>query len=154
MRENPKAHEVYTHFKGNKYQVITLAQDAETEETLVVYKPMYGEEKAYVRTLSNFLEEVDHDKYPQIEQKFRFEKEYDTNEEQLDPLVLEFLDAKTYEDRLNIIVALHHRLTDDMINTMAIAMDIEVNNGTLEERYLELKNGISMHEKFEGNRLR
>ena len=75
-------------------------------------------------------------------------------EPELDPLVLEFLDADSYEQKLNILAGLHHRITDEMITTMAIACDIEVNDGETEERYEELKNCLLTMEKFECNRLR
>ena len=66
----------------------------------------------------------------------------DPADEQLniDPLVMEFLDADTYEARLNILAALRHRITDEMINTMAMAVDLEIKEGDVEERYEELKN--------------
>ena len=44
----------------------------------------------------------------------------------LDPLVLEFLDADSYEEKLNILAGLHHRITNEMITTMAISCDIAV----------------------------
>ena len=72
----------------------------------------------------------------------------------LDPLVMEFLDADTYEQRLNILVALHGRITDEMINTMAVAVDLEVKEGDIETRYEELKNCLLTFEKYECNRLR
>lgn len=72
----------------------------------------------------------------------------------LDPLVLKFLDADTYEERLNILAGLHHRITDEMITTMAIACDVEVAEGNLEERYASLENCLITLEKYECNRLR
>ena len=72
----------------------------------------------------------------------------------LDPQVLEFLDADTYEARLNILAGLHHRITDDMITTMAVACDIEVPDGDTEARYASLKSCLMVLEKFECNRLR
>lgn len=72
----------------------------------------------------------------------------------LDPLVLEFLDADSYEQRLNILAGLHHRITDDMITTMAIACDVEINDGELEERYEALKTCLLTLERYECNRLR
>lgn len=77
-------------------------------------------------------------------------------EEQLniDPLVLEFLDADSYEKRLVILDSLHNRITDDMINTMAVAADLEIKEGDLEDRYLELRDCLRTFEKFECNRLR
>lgn len=81
-------------------------------------------------------------------------EEASEEEPNLDPLLLEFLDADTYEERLNILAALHHRITDEMITTMAIACDIEVENGDTEERYESLKGCLLTLEKYECNRLR
>lgn len=72
----------------------------------------------------------------------------------LDPLVLEFLDADGYEQRLNILAGLHHRITDDMITTMAIACDVEIEDGDVEMRYEALKNCLLTLQRYECNRLR
>ncbi len=72
----------------------------------------------------------------------------------IDPLVLQFLDAGSYERRLEILSMLHCRIDHNMINTMAVAVDVEINDGELEDRYEELKNCLLIFEKFEGNRLR
>lgn len=72
----------------------------------------------------------------------------------LDPLLVEFLDADTYEERLNILTGLHHKITNDMLTTMAVACDIELKDGELEDKYNELKNCLLTLERFECNRLR
>lgn len=72
----------------------------------------------------------------------------------IDPLVMEFLDADTYEQRLNVLAALRDRVTDDMINTMAVAVDLEIKDGEIGERYEELKRCLLTYEKYECNRLR
>lgn len=72
----------------------------------------------------------------------------------LDPMVLEFLDTDEYEQRLNILAGLHHRITDDMITTMAIACDVEIEDGYIEERYEALKACLLTLEKYECNRIR
>ncbi len=49
---------VYEHYKGNHYRVIDTARHSETEELLVLYRPMYGEEELWVRPFNMFFEEI------------------------------------------------------------------------------------------------
>ncbi len=72
----------------------------------------------------------------------------------LDPLVLEFLDADSYEKRLEILSLLRGHITDDIINTLAAATDLEIPEGEVEDRYAELQNCLLTLERFECNRLR
>ena len=68
-----KIHGIYRHFKGNYYLVEELARDSETDEQLVVYRKLYGDGSLWVRPLAMFLSEVDHEKYPDVAQRWRFE---------------------------------------------------------------------------------
>ena len=253
MRTIPIPQEIYRHFKGNLYQIVTVAQHSETGEEMVVYQALYGDFKTYVRPLAMFMEKTDRIKYPEAGQEYRFERidkagmpkkaaernadagterkgetagieperkadreagdgnreeritERDGNREEritegngngkeriaeqggnsvggtteesgnregqtddngssqeqpedgignIDPMVIEFLDASSYEERLNILSGLHHRITDDMINIMSIALDIEVKPGDIETRYAEFRSCLILMERFECNRLR
>lgn len=200
MANIPIPQQIYRHFKGKLYQIVSVAEHTETGEQLVIYQALYGDFKVYARPLSMFMEKVDRVKYPDAEQEYRFEQvvragietgegiaesravdtckwaetqilkaaadfkgvSEDISSENthtaealdIDPLVLEFLDAGTYEERLNILAALHHRITDDMINTMALAVDVEVQEGDIEERYAELRKCLLLYDKFECTRLR
>ena len=187
----PKNNEIYRHFKGNLYKVITLAVHSESGEQMVVYQALYGDLTVYCRPLEMFVSEVDHEKYPEVTQKLRFEpvdgllnmdeeklvetvkKEndipetevendnlsmdepvamnQDQGEEQgeVDPLILEFLDAETTAQKKNILTALHHRITDEMINTLAVVMDVVIEEGELEDRYYQLKSCLETKERYE-----
>ena len=229
MRSNPLPEEFYRHFKGKLYQIKCIALHSETGEPMVIYQAMYGTYKIYARPLAMFMEEVDHVKYPDVTQKYRFEKvelvdaqekscvsqgveisenqkrvevsynsqgaetlgksqgvetlgtskeveisgttkvdescftqkadassateATDPSEIPLDPKILEFLDARTYDEKLTILSSIHHRLTDDMIDIMSTATDIEVKPGSIEERYEEFKSCLITMQHFECNRL-
>ena len=304
MTDIPVKDQIYRHFKGNLYRIVTVAIHSETGERMVVYQALYGDYTVYVRELSMFMGKVDRNRYPDADQEERFklltqiigqesgaslqvrtspdepiriqagtdetvqtpetdgdgmpaqaaddngvQKTGEENREEvmgvgeekplpeskaqgqatgagedrplpeskaqgqatgadeqapdwaagdsvqtaaenvqaakaasgdaaehveetkepsdaveggeaedemagLDPFLLEFLDADTYRERLNLLAALHVRLTDDMLNTMAVSVDVEIGDGDLETRYEALKNCLLTLEKYECNRVR
>lgn len=78
MRE-VKIGQTYRHFKGNIYKVIDIAFDSESNndeerKKVVIYEALYGDHDHWVRPYDMFNSEVDHEKYPEIKQKYRFEE--------------------------------------------------------------------------------
>lgn len=219
MEQNriPKPGEIYQHFKGKLYQIITVAVHTETDETLVIYQALYGDFNIYARPLSMFLSEVDRSKYPEAMQQYRFElkKSFednilpaqslngykqkgqneayesaaaeaktkgnapessepkhesgtkiaatdlsrevageDTTGETVNSLLLKFLDAETYNEKLELIVTSRKHLTDRLINDMAVALDITVDEGPLDERIERLIYSLQTMSRFEQRRWR
>ncbi len=238
-RNIPRTGEIYRHFKNNLYQIVAVAEHSETGEGLVIYQALYDDFKTYARPLPMFLSEVDHEKYPQVSQKYRFElvkrkedgsldmvkerkssvsslfppkaKESFENREkekldvskivteaamlhqqqenqalkqqrlredrenavkvtectlknenattgsgegEINPFLLEFLDTDTFSEKLQVLVSLRSRLDDRLIDDMATAIDVTVDEGPLPQRYEGLKTCLETLMKFEVERLR
>ncbi len=231
MERMPQPGDIYQHFKGNLYRVVTMAKHSETGEELVVYQALYGGFEVYARPLALFMGKVDAARYPQSAGQDRFvliplasgpvmaqgfdgaadravpqssdgaanqavlqatdgaanqavpqaadggqqdlaaqrsgeavlpaagqqEKRAQSGEEEafvLDPLLASFLDAESYEEKLEVFRAMRGRADADMLNTVAVSLDLELPGGTLEEQYETLKNCLLTLERYECNRLR
>ncbi|MCI8310892.1 MAG: DUF1653 domain-containing protein [Lachnospiraceae bacterium] len=177
----------YRHFKGNLYQIVAVAEHTETKECMVVYQALYGDYRVYVRPYEMFVSEVDHKKYPQVTQKYRFEltefvKESEEKEDKqtnvldvqveepvlqkkvqkpeksedakINPLLLEFLDADTLEEKLHVMIFGRNQMDDNLLNSIAISLDLVVDEKSTQEKYDEILNCLSMMKRFESNRLR
>lgn len=212
----PKANQIYKHFKGNLYRVITIAKHSETEEEMVVYQALYGDYAVYTRPFTSFVEVLDRAKYPQARQKHRFEPveeliepvvleetihaSAEVNEQQMcaeasvvvkeekperkesvaikeekkepiaehkeegsiscqeetvsiDPMLEAYLDADSYREKLNILHGLRHRITEHMLLTMAVVIDFELPEGSMEEKYDALNDCLMTRERYECNRM-
>ena len=64
----------YRHFKGNTYRVMGFAVHSETSEILVIYVSESNISLEWARPLDMFLSKVDKEKYPDVEQEYRFQE--------------------------------------------------------------------------------
>lgn len=197
-RMSPVPGQLYRHFKDKMYQIVAVAIHSETKEKMVVYQGLYGNYEVYVRPYDMFMSEVDHEKYPEVKQKYRFEcvgvagvgYSFDninnqvevcsitsdttvktepmfentannsdnngdsSNAEQPNTDLLSFLDAETYEEKRQLLIAMRPRITDRLIDDIAVSLDVIVEEGDLEKRFRSLLYCVSKLDEYEVNRLR
>ncbi len=174
MKRRPKAGEIYRHFKNKEYKIITIAHHSETGEELVVYQALYGEGMVCARPLDMFVSEVDHEKYPEVTQKYRFEKIADrpqrdmkvatlenalsqeTEEKTLAQMTVEekmmaFFDEDDLESKYQILLTMREEITDTMIDNMAVVVDVVIPDGAINARYDDLKRAIQTKQRYEQN---
>lgn len=214
MRETPKELQVYRHFKGALYQIVTIAIHTETSEQLVIYRSLTHPDRVFARPVAMFLSEVNHKKYPDVKAKYRFTllDENDTENQDkieagesvesvlkfdakesieqndysdedtgsalketeikddlvtddnrkyrddgtlvIDPWVEKILDSKEYTDKIEAFERLRGKCTDDMLSTLAMALDIQLDGETIEEKYADVLRCLKMRQKYETSRLR
>lgn len=165
-RRQPMPGQLYKHFKGNLYQIVTVASHTETGEELVIYQALYGDYKFYARPITMFMSKVDTSKYPGITATYRFElynpvdnlksKEdiAKAENESVNTILMEFLEATTFREKLEIVQSNRKSLTDKIINSMAISIDCTVMEGDMEERISSLIYCLQTRIRFEARRLR
>lgn len=152
----PKTDEVYKHFKGNLYRIVTIATHSENGEKMVVYEALYGDHDVYVRPLDMFMSPVDKIKYPDVEQENRFELVEEQPEGYRIPKPVEqFLDAESFDERIMILTGFERDATNEDISVMATALELEIDE-KLEKsaRYAMLKDSVLLHQKYERGRAR
>lgn len=159
MKRIPQSFEQYRHFKGGRYQILCVAEKEDTGEQLVIYQALYGDGKIWARNLDEFTSEVDHEKYPDVKQRWRFERIVPPEEDEpepedagtasLNPQVERFLDAETAEERLTILSGMRNSITDDMIDTMAVAVGVEIEPGPVTMRYEDLRDCLITIDRYE-----
>ncbi len=174
--------EIYRHFKNKTYQIIAIATHSETGEPYVVYQALYGDFRTYIRPYDMFISEVDHEKYPEVTQKYRFEcvemhrdvqveeqiqqgsqveeqiqedaqpQPASTNTDGVDNRLLEFLDTDDFNEKLRIVIAMERDLDNHLINQMAASIDVVIEDGDLSHRISDLETCIRVRARYEARR--
>lgn len=158
MSRRPEVGETYRHFKNKNYKIIAIAHHSETGEELVVYQALYGDGMVCARPLDMFVSEVDHEKYPEVKQKYRFEKIEDAPVEaksvdqmSAEEKMMAFFDTEDLEARYRILLKMREEITDTMIDNMAVVMDVVIPDDEISMRYDSLKRAIQTKQRYEQN---
>lgn len=75
-------------------------------------------------------------------------------EDEVNPILLEFLDADTLEEKTHILIRYRNQMDESLLNSIAIALDIVVEKKGVQDKYDEILNCLSMMKHFETTRLR
>lgn len=70
------------------------------------------------------------------------------------PILLEFLDAETLEEKYQVIKSLGNSITNRLIDDFAVVLDLVIPDGSLDSRYMQLLSSVRTMQKFETNRFR
>lgn len=163
-RLNPTPGQIYRHFKGNLYQIVTIATHTETGEPLVIYQALYGDYRTYARPLAMFMEPVDHEKYPDSPAVYRFtlidrttlcdeNKQTPTTpslsectpEEQ----IMLFLDAESCKEKLEVLGHLRKGMTRSMADILAASLDLVLPGQNIENDLSLIEDHLRTRAKFE-----
>ena len=176
MEKTPRAGEIFYLTKDKPYQIITFGIHKETCESMVIYQALFGDYSTFVLPLSKFMEELytisskEHadavkiqrlenasDEHPVNEQTN--EKNNDTSftakmavtdsDDKVNEILLRFLDAGSYTEKLEIITTNIKAIDDRLINDMAASLDCIVEDGPVEQRLQELIYCLKQLSRFE-----
>ncbi|MBR5338280.1 MAG: DUF1653 domain-containing protein [Lachnospiraceae bacterium] len=194
MERTVKVGEVYRHFKGNTYEVLALAVNADNRERVVVYRSL-ANDKVFVRSFRGFTGEINKDKYPEATQTYRFELVEDLETEgtetedleseevaaapkaeaevktepkkappvgevtsyeykaaaegDVEPMLMEFLETRSFEEKLQILRRMEPIMTDKLLDDMAASLDVVIHDGDISDRIRELKTCLTTFDKFD-----
>lgn len=170
--------DIYKHFKNKLYQIVTVAIHSETGERYVVYQALYDDFQTYIRPYDMFVSEVDRVKYPEVTQKYRFEKvektdktceayqtvtidsyigeKTQTNEMEngVNPILLEFFDKKSLADKIEYLTSVRAGIDNRLINDISASMDLTIDEGDVSIRFASLISCLQTMARFECQRLR
>ncbi len=151
MRE-VKEGEYYRHIEDKLYQVVTIATHTETGEKMVVYQGQSGENDIWACPLKKFTGEADPGKYPDGEQKYLFEKVEEPT--RVNPMLVRFLDARTYRDKLELFQCWETYADDQLLESIAASLDITLSGSSEKDKFRQIVNCLKTMQHFETDRFR
>lgn len=178
----PKPGEFYRHFKNKLYQVVAVAEHTETGESLVIYQALYGDYRIYARPAAMFTSEVDLEKYPDVQQKYRFQRvsfepegleaagnreesgvtaasglwmaAEEEAEPEINPWLERFLEAEGYEKQLEALNQMRGKVGQKELDSIYLVLDIRPSAGDADWQLRQIMKHLEMRKRYDGSRLR
>lgn len=169
-KQQPVPGEFYRRDPDQLYQIITVAQDMDDGECKVVYQALSGEFPVYVEPLERFGRETNRvrpkkcrdvsSREETIESKriqdgIAQPEEIDPDgleEGTVNPRLLEFLDASTNQEKLDILQKIRREIDDKLMDDLAMSMDLTLSGKDVQQKYKELQNCLLTYIKYESAR--
>lgn len=162
----PKPGERYMDAEQRPYQILCMADHADTKEKMIVYQALYGEFQCFVKPFEMQTETIIKDAHKKenpsqetagkeiTSDKTAGENDTGSEDMQADPALLMFLDADTLQQKYQILKSLELSITDRLIDDFAVALDLVIPEGDLDFRYQQLLSSVRTMQSFETNRFR
>lgn len=174
MDRTPRQGEFYRHFKNRLYQIIAVAAHSETGEPMVVYQALYGDFGMYVRPLDMFAGEVDHEKYPDATQQYRFERveikgnhagvpderraargqEENSGVGEPNSYLMEFLEAEGYDGRIAALKKMEGHVGQQEVDSIRVVLELAPGTGDIRRQLEDIRKYMEMQKRYDGSRLR
>lgn len=154
----------YRDEEGRLVQVLSQAVMRESGRDVVLYQELFGSygrkveyRDVFLASMSAFDGMFSQDEGPVVSNQAKASGEktaFGTGEDSPQELLIAFLDAQAYSEKLEILYQMKDCVTDYLIDTMALSLDMEIPQGVLEDRYQKLIRSLRTVMKYEANRLR
>lgn len=166
MNKTPRPGDIFYLAKDKPYQIITLGVHKETCESMVIYQALYGDYDTYVLPLSKFLDEIKGEAIIEKRHKDTDERKTDNKTEEtnhttenhdasqgkVSEVLISFLDADSYSQKLEVLTSNMRAIDDKMINDMAVSLDCTVEDGPIDQRLQALIYCLKQLSRFEVRR--
>lgn len=160
---------ICTGLKEGAYQIVATAKERNSGEEMIVYQQLFSPFTVYTETVERFLARVKQNSGENVSQRRRETgcetnvtgeigretgcetKEGDAEEEEpgIHPEFRRFLEAKGYNERIEILKGMRGIVDNTMINSMAVLLDTEIKDGPVGDRFDELLEFMQMKGRYE-----
>jgi len=141
---------LYLDEAGQLHQIITVGYHPKSTQQMVIYQGLYAPFKIYVEFMEDFFSHMREPAY--LEQTTPAKEISAENSQAINPYTIDFLEADSYEDKLNILVVMKEKMNHKMLDDISVCLDLNLENQSLEEKYENIRNHLLTLKRYEGRR--